>query len=306
MASNSAPPPIILIHRGDSYYLAHTIAQARSSNPDSRLILLGDRSNSFYLGVEHHRYEDYFDEASEFAKLFTYEYFPTYQYPWILFCHQKYFALRDFVRAQQISKFLLLDSDVLVYEPVMPYFDHYGDAKITVTHSGTTEEAAAGFTVVNDPNMIDRLCDTYTYLYSEAADNDRHLINAPSFTEMVGLYRLLRDYPADVRNNYRLEKQFVINPSVLEDRRFLHQEGMVEVQWRNRIPYLLHAETKRPMRTPILHFHGHAKKRMHQHLRLSDATIRFQHAINRCFSGLAKYPMRLSNRLSGRTIFPGL
>lgn len=68
-----SPPPIILIHRGDSFYLAHTIAQARSSNPDSRLILLGDRSNSFYLGVEHHRYVDYFDEAREFAKLFTYE-----------------------------------------------------------------------------------------------------------------------------------------------------------------------------------------------------------------------------------------
>jgi hypothetical protein len=65
------PPPIILIHRGDSFYLAHTIAQARSSNPDGRLILLGDRSNSFYLGVEHHRYEDYFEEAREFAKLFT-------------------------------------------------------------------------------------------------------------------------------------------------------------------------------------------------------------------------------------------
>jgi hypothetical protein len=112
------PPPIILIHRGDSFYLAHTIAQARSSNPESRPILLGDRSNSFYLGVERHRYEDYFEQAQKIAKLFTYEYFPTYQYPWILFCHQKYLALRDFVLAQGIEKFLLIDSDVLLYEPI--------------------------------------------------------------------------------------------------------------------------------------------------------------------------------------------
>jgi hypothetical protein len=300
------PPPIILIHRGDSFYLAHTIAQARSSNPKSRLILLGDRSNSFYLGVEHHRYEDYFEEAREFAKLFTYEYFPTYQYPWILFCHQKYFALRDFVHAQGIDKFLLIDSDALIYEPIGPYFEHYKDAKLTVTAPGQMQTAAAGFALVNDPLIIDELCRTYRRLFSGEATTALHSIKTVSFTEMVGLYQLWQNNLSTVRNNYELEETFVINPSVLEDGRFLHRKGIVATRWLSGIPYLMHLETQRLLKSPILHFHGHAKKQMRQNLRLKGTVVRLQHAINRSISAAAKYPMRLINWLGDRAIFPGI
>jgi len=106
--------PIILIHRGDSHYLAHSLAQAKSSNPDSRIILLGDRSNSFYKGVEHHRYEKYFDTAKNLSDIYTYEYHPTYQYGWNLFMHQKYPVLNDFCKAHKIKQFVLIDSDVMV------------------------------------------------------------------------------------------------------------------------------------------------------------------------------------------------
>jgi hypothetical protein len=303
------PPPIILIHRGDSFYLAHTIAQARSSNPESRLILLGDRSNSFYLGVEHHRYEDYFEEAREFSKLFTYEHFPNYQYPWILFCHQKYFALRDFVRSQGISKFLLIDSDVMIYEPVEPYFQYYKSASITLTSPApgdTAFSAAAGFAIVNDTTILDTLCGIYTRIFSQSLAALSHRWGINCFNEMFGLYLLLSENPERVRNIFPIEAQFVINPSVIDDERFQRKNRLLEISWVGEIPYFSNRETGQRSKSPIIHFHGHAKKVMSDHLKLDRFSLRLQHALNRLMSAGAKYPMRAINRVSGCGIFPGI
>jgi hypothetical protein len=303
------PPPIILIHRGDSFYLAHTIAQARSSNPESRLILLGDRSNSFYLGVEHHRYEDYFEGAREFAKLFTYEYFPNYQYPWILFCHQKYFALRDFVHAQGLDNFLLIDSDVMIYEPVEPYFEHYKSASMTLTSPapGDTDfSAAAGFAIVNETSIIDTLCDIYTRTFSQPCAALSHRWGITYFNEMFGLYLLLSENPERVRNILPIETNFVINPSMIDDGRFESRNKSLAIAWVAGIPYFSARDTGRCFKSPIIHFHGHAKKAMAAHLKLDQLSLKLHHAVNRSLSASAKYPMRAVNCISGRGIFPGI
>jgi hypothetical protein len=81
---------------------------------------------------------------------------------------------------------------------------------------------------------------------------------------------------------------------------------MVTTRWVIGVPYLTHLETQRPLKSPILHFHGHAKKQMRQYLRLKGTVVLLQHAVNRSISAAAKYPMRLINWLAGRAIFPGI
>lgn len=298
-------PPIILIHRGDSFYLAHTIAQARSSNPESRLILLGDRSNSFYLGVEHHRYEDYFDEAREFAKLFTYEYFPNYQYPWILFCHQKYFALRDFVGAQGIDKFLLIDSDVMIYEPVEPYFDYYRDYRMTLSAS-STPSAQAAFALVNDSTVINDLCAAYNRLFSDSPETLKMCFGTNFFTEMLGLGLLMKEPSSRVKNTYGDIEVFVVHHNMLNDSRFEKEHEYTRIVWNGNIPMLRKLKDGCLLKSPILHFHGHAKKTMGKYLRLKSIGARLEHAANRGMSAFAKYPMRANNKFAGRAIFPGI
>jgi hypothetical protein len=300
-----SPPPIILIHRGDSYYLAHTIAQARSSNPDSRLILLGDLSNSFYLGVEHHRYEDYFEDAWEFAKLFTYEYFPTYQYPWILFCHQKYFALRDFVRSQGIDKFLLIDSDVLIYELIGPYFDYYRDYRMTLSAS-SFPSAQAAFAVVNNPTAIDDLCRIYRELFRCNPDDLYKRFGTNCFTEMLGLGLLMHDPANRVRNTYEDKENFFIHHNLLNDSRFEKDGEYSRIYWKNNKPMFRERATGRLLRSPIIHFHGHAKAEMGKHAKVKGFFVRLQHITSRCASAVAKYPMRWVNNAFGRKLFPGL
>ena len=299
------PPPIILIHRGDSFYLAHTIAQARSSNPESRLILLGDRSNSFYLGVEHHRYEDYFDEAREFAKLFTYEYFPNYQYPWILFCHQKYFALRDFVRAQGIDRFLLIDSDVMVYEAIEPYFDYYRNYRMTLSASSPTS-AQAAFTLVNDSSIIGDLCDIFNDLFCSSPEKLQTRFGTDCFTEMLGLGLLMQKQTSRVKNTYDDDDGFVVHHNLLDDLRFVKEGEGSQIFWHENIPMLQRHGSRNLSKSPILHFHGHAKRKMGRHLRIRGMATCLDHCANRIMSAAAKYPMRWANKVSCRDIFPGL
>ena len=299
-------PPIILIHRGDSFYLAHTIAQARSSNPESRLILLGDRSNSFYLGVEHHRYEDYFDEAREFAKLFTYEYFPNYQYPWILFCHQKYFALRDFVRAQGIDRFLLIDSDVMIYETIGPHCEYYSNTRITVSSPETGPVAHAAFAVVNDSAVISELCDLYKNMFSQPIDQLRANTATDMFYEMVGLFLLMKRNQSGVLNTYFEEASFAINHSMLEDPRFEYAGGFVRIDWAEGTPIATKRGTAQKRDLPALHFHGKAKYVIKSHLQLKGLRLRVEHLMNRIHSALRKYPVRLLNKVSAGRMFPGI
>jgi hypothetical protein len=300
------PPPIILIHRGDSFYLAHTIAQARSSNPESRLILLGDRSNSFYLGVEHHRYEDYFDEAREFAKLFTYEYFPNYQYPWILFCHQKYFALRDFVLAQGIDSFLLIDSDVMLYEPIEPFFRHYAGTRLTVSCPETGPVAHAAFAVVNDSAVISELCTLYTEMFSQSFDQLRETTGTDIFYEMVGLFLLLKKGRSGVLNTYFEGESFAINHSMLEDPRFEYADRLVRIDWDAGRPFAKERKAARKRHLPALHFHGRAKYVMRNYCRPAGFRWRAEHLLNRVHSAVRKYPVRMLNKLSGGRMFPGI
>lgn len=182
MGRKMQPPPIIIIHRGDSPYLAYTIAQAKASNPESRVILLGDRSNAFYLGVEHYNYQDYFAGAEDFGRLFQHEHFPSYQYSWILFCHQKYFVLRDLCKKEQIQRLLLIDSDVMVYEEIGRYFDYYSKSSMTLSNSGAGLCAQAAFSIINKSEILDEVCKTYVEMFSKPIQNLKKEIPREYFT----------------------------------------------------------------------------------------------------------------------------
>jgi hypothetical protein len=268
--------------------------------------LLGDRSNSFYLGVEHHRYEDYFEEAREFAKLFTYEFFPNYQYPWILFCHQKYFALRDFVRAQRIDRFLLIDSDVMLYERIEPYFRHYSASRMTVSSPETGPVAHAAFSFINDSEVIAELCDIFKEMFAQPAERLREGMGTDLFYEMVGLFELMRKDRAMVVNTYFEKAGFAVNHSMLEDSRFEYAKGFVRVDFDAGQAFSVERSTARRRNLPALHFHGRAKYVMRNYCRPAGVRWRAEHLLNRVHSAVRKYPVRMLNKLSGGRMFPGI
>jgi len=110
--------PIIFIHAGDDEYLVYSLHQAKQSNPASNVFLIGDQANRKYEceSVHHFMIENYFAGALAFAEAYRHASPNSYEYE--LFCFQRWFVLRDFMRALGIERCCYLDSDIMLYENI--------------------------------------------------------------------------------------------------------------------------------------------------------------------------------------------
>lgn len=112
------PLPIVLIHRVDDSYLSYSLQQAKVSNPESPVYLIGTAANQKYaaFGIRHAMIDAYMRTASAFAPNYKHSHVMSYEYN--LFCFQRWFLLRDFMRHNQIPSCCYIDSDVMLYEDV--------------------------------------------------------------------------------------------------------------------------------------------------------------------------------------------
>lgn len=111
---NKSEPHIIFIHRGRADYLEFSLKQALRFNPRERIHLIGDAAVAGYGSLVQFRpIESCMAGADEFAKV--YEHHCTNPYDFELFCFQRWFVLRDFMRQERIEKCFYADSDIMIY-----------------------------------------------------------------------------------------------------------------------------------------------------------------------------------------------
>jgi hypothetical protein len=101
--------PIVFLHNTNSDYLKYSLGQAKHSDPESRIYLIGDISNDCYDFVEHHSFSNYFQGALDFSKI--YRHYNTTSYEYEIFCFQRWYILLEFLVNNQIEKCLYVDSD---------------------------------------------------------------------------------------------------------------------------------------------------------------------------------------------------
>ncbi|QRG69340.1 hypothetical protein [Brevibacillus choshinensis] len=126
--------PVIFIHRADEEHLGFCMQQAIASNPKSRVILIGNPENKKRAPeeTEHHLISDYYQSAMVFST--HYRHLSPNDYVYNLFCFQRWFILRDFMRANKLQAVLYLDSDVMLHTDInAPEFKHF-----TLEYSWTT------------------------------------------------------------------------------------------------------------------------------------------------------------------------
>lgn len=122
--SDAGGVPIVFVHRSNSSYLQYSLQQARLSNPASTIHLIGDDENEGYPGIQHHSMEKYLGDAETFEGL--YRHMSTNGYEIELFCFQRWFILRDFVRRSELETFVYLDSDVMLFSDVTTDMPRFG------------------------------------------------------------------------------------------------------------------------------------------------------------------------------------
>ena len=112
---NDYPPScIIYFHEGFSPYLPFALSQARKSNPDARIIFLGDSQNRIQgIQYEHYLLSDYERRHQEF--LDCYRHFHPGHLGDERRCIERWVYLSEFLKKQKIEEFLFLDSDMLLF-----------------------------------------------------------------------------------------------------------------------------------------------------------------------------------------------
>src|SRR5437868_4073869 len=105
--------PVIFIHKGDHFYLNHSLNQVKITNPGNPIYLITDSITGRYDFVNYADIKKYNKGAAEFAGM--YKHMSTNNYENELFCFQRWFILKEFCYDKKIDNFLYLDSDVLIY-----------------------------------------------------------------------------------------------------------------------------------------------------------------------------------------------
>ncbi|MDQ0883814.1 hypothetical protein [Peribacillus sp. V2I11] len=122
--------PVIIIHKGDNEYISYSLQQSKLSNLNSDVILIGTPVNQKYCpdNIKYVGIEEFNLSALEFSKTFqkidkaftTNEknecFIPVDEYN--LFCYQRWFILRDFMKSNNISQCCYLDSDCMLYTDI--------------------------------------------------------------------------------------------------------------------------------------------------------------------------------------------
>ena len=122
--STKKAPCIIYFHEGVSPYLPFALSQARKSNPDARIILLGDSQNRIQgIQYEHHLLLDYNGRHQEF--LDCYQHFHAGHLGDERRCIERWIYLSEFTKRNDIHEFIFLDSDALLFSDMQSLIEKW-------------------------------------------------------------------------------------------------------------------------------------------------------------------------------------
>ena len=132
--------PIVFTHFGKSNFLELAINQAKFSNPESQIYLLGDDTN-LYLSdfCNHQQFSKYSECDTSFKEV--YQHFSTNSYEFEYFCFKRWFVLLDFMKTNNLGWICATDSDYMLY----------GDVSAYLTAQLANHEYTAGYCIPEQP-----------------------------------------------------------------------------------------------------------------------------------------------------------
>lgn len=112
--------PIILVHKGDSWYLKNTLNTALRAG--HHIIIIGDESNRYLSGLSdrivHKSISKYINE--DLCKSFDdiYIHLSVNKYHYEKFCFMRWLLVQALIKEMDLDHLILIDSDVLFFAPL--------------------------------------------------------------------------------------------------------------------------------------------------------------------------------------------
>lgn len=133
---------ILFCHYGNSPYLIYTLKQVKLTNPESRIILLGDEENKKLarkVNIEHYYFKD-FDNSDEILKFEeVYQHVAGIKHKkenWTKFVFKRWFYIHNFIKKNNIDSFWHFDSDNMILSNLEQQVHKFKDYDCTEQCSG--------------------------------------------------------------------------------------------------------------------------------------------------------------------------
>jgi len=123
--------PIIFVHKGNPFFLFTALYEAKISNPDSEIYLIGDETNKHYDFVKYIDYKTLIDDDyNEFIQ--RYEHMSPNSYDIELFCYLRWFLINNVIKQENISRCFYADSDVMIFQDIEKSLKHYQNYSLSI------------------------------------------------------------------------------------------------------------------------------------------------------------------------------
>ena len=241
---------IIIVHRGNPFYLLPVLKQARLLNPESRICLLGDSSNDKYDFVEHYNLRDYSEGIEEFEKMYVHLSPNIFEFE--RFCFERWLHIRNFIRREGLEFFLHLDSDDLIFCNVDEVFGKFKGYDFTVCHR------IGPCNTLFNKKSIEQFCDIMLSVFQDPHGLDRYRIRRNlNDMEVFGWYK------EKVSINYldiSIPRDGIcFDGSIYASSGFEMEKGKKKIYWIDDRPYGKWLESGEKIPFMALHCQGRAK-----------------------------------------------
>ncbi|MCA1990566.1 MAG: hypothetical protein LDL41_00750, partial [Coleofasciculus sp. S288] len=253
--------PIIIIHLAEREHLRWILAQAREFNPHSNIILIGDYTSKHYNFIEHEEIGNYFQEALTFQKIYKHRSHNSFSYE--LFCFQRWFVLKQFMKTKGIEKCFCMDSDVMLYADIEEEQKKFADFDLALYQKWNPH-----CVFVNSLKNLREFCSFLVELYTNSVKfkalelefQDRIKNKIGAICDMVA-FRSFRDLDPNRIGDLSL----ILNNSTY-DNNINYSEGFEmsnarkNIQFIDNKPFCMHLELGKKIRFNALHLQGYAKQ----------------------------------------------
>lgn len=259
--------PVVLIHKGFQDYLGYTLKQANKYN---FVYLIGDTNPNYNLeNYEFVNINELLDGCDEFASKYTH--LSTNPMGYELFCYQRWFILKNFMKQRGLETTFYIDSDVMLFVNVDEEWPKFNQYDMTLLHRTA---AIASFITYNG---VDNFCNLMNTIYSDKNSYAyKKIASHFNVRQECGLAGGVCDmtlleyfhYNADCGGGPGRvgEMMQIIDGSTYDhninvsDQDFAIKNGIKDFKIVDGAPYVYSEKLKRDIKFNSLHFQGNAKQ----------------------------------------------
>lgn len=169
---------VFYVHKGCQSYLAISIAQTRCVLPDAEIILIGDASNRLcrLQGITHLHIDSFCDEKKWLDR--HYKHSSVNDPDFEKFCLLRHFVANKAACEMGVSRFLLLDSDVLIFAPIVQVANAGEHLVLSCSENGTVSPHCSFWPISASDSLVEAIKNAYLGPKSELLE--RYSVTIPS------------------------------------------------------------------------------------------------------------------------------